>query len=211
NGRLENALSDAKQRLQQQLAEETRINRKLVGLKGEMKRVAILFDASGSMQQSVAENGRNRWAEAQEIAATWLQHLDVDFCALVVFSTDVKTFPEDGALADLRGPDGDAKRADLLRQLRSVSPSGSTNTLAALETAYGYERIDAILLFSDGAPTNDQSGRIDPQIAQRIYDLCQVHKDVPINSIGLGNYFDKDMATFLRSVAEITNGAFRGH
>jgi hypothetical protein len=31
-----------------------------------------------------------------------------------------------------------------------------------------------------------------------------------VNTIGLGNYFDNEMSTFLRTVASITGGGFRG-
>ena len=40
--------------------------------------------------------------------------------------------------------------------------------------------------------------------------LTREHTNVPINTIGLGNYFDENMATFLRTVASLTGGTFRG-
>jgi len=91
-------LTDAEKKFQQQLLVETRINRELVGIRGPLKRVAIIFDASGSMKEA-GNGGGDRWQEAQTIAQTWLQHLDVDECVLIVYSSDVRTFPPDGTLA----------------------------------------------------------------------------------------------------------------
>jgi peptidoglycan hydrolase CwlO-like protein len=211
NANLTDKLDGAEQRYQRQMTRETTVNRKLVGINGKLKRVAMLFDASGSMKQKNADNSvGDRWHDAQDIASTWLGHLEVDECVLIVFSSDVRTFPNDGTMSKIQGPDGEANRAELMRQLKSVEPEGWTNTLEALEKAYEYDGIDTILLFSDGAPTFPNSGRFDPNVAQQIYTLCRKNPGVPINTVGLGNYFDKNLSTFLRTVANITGGTFRG-
>jgi hypothetical protein len=121
----------------------------------------------------------------------------------------VRTFPDDGTLADLRGNDGKSKRAALLERLKAVTPAGTTNTRAALQKAYEYD-VDAILLFSDGAPSKSDSGVFDPAVADEIYDLCRAHPSIPVHTIGLGNYFDANASTFLRTVATTTGGTFRG-
>ncbi|MBP89495.1 MAG: hypothetical protein CMJ64_22760 [Planctomycetaceae bacterium] len=208
--KVEGQLTAAELRYQQQLLLETTINRELVGIKGELKKVAIIVDASGSMKEETADGEGDRWTEAQEIARTWLQHLDVDECVLIVFSSDVRTFPEDGTLANLAGDEGDGVRSGLLGHLAKVEPKGWTNTLEALRKAYTYKELDSIILFSDGAPTNPNSGRFDQAVARSIYTLCNQHKDIPVNTVGLGNYFDQDLATFLRTVARLTGGAFCG-
>ncbi len=210
NANLESQLVGAQQRFERQLKMETTVNRKLVGINGKLKRVALLFDASGSMKQKDDEDGADRWQEAQEIASTWLGHLDLDECVLIVFSSDVRTFPSDGRLAKIQGPAGDANRAQLMAQLNSVEPEGWTNTLEALKKAYSYDGIDTILLFSDGAPTFANSGRFDPEVAQQIYTLCRSHAEIPVNTVGLGNYFDQNLSTFLRTVASVSGGTFRG-
>jgi hypothetical protein len=206
---LQRSLTEAELRRQKELEEEARNNRALVGLTGKLDRVAVLFDASGSMRQRAASGG-DRWAQAQKIASTWLKHLDVQECVLIVYSSDVHTFPEDGKLADLRGANGQAKRETLLKHVRDVSPDGWTNTHDALRTAYGYD-IDAILLFSDGAPSQPATGTFDPAAARQIYELCRTHSNIPVHTIGLGNYFDQNASNFLMSVAAITNGTFRGN
>jgi hypothetical protein len=193
---------------QAQLLEEGRNNRELIGLTGRLDRVAILLDASGSMKQAAAGGG-DRWAESQQIAATWLQHLNVQHCVLIVFSSDVRTFPDDGSLADLRGDEGKARRNSLLQHVKALSPQGATNTLDALRKAYEYE-VDAVLLFSDGAPSSSDTGVFDPAVAQQIYDLCRANPKIPVHTVGLGNYFDENASTFLRTVASTTGGTFRG-
>ena len=202
-------LTDAEQRFQQQLLVETRINRELVGINGALKRVAVLFDASGSMKEA-GNGGGDRWQEAQKIARTWLQHLDVDECVLIVYSSDVRTFPADGTLAQVRGANGEAARQALLAHLTGVEPKGWTNTLEALRRAYSYEGIDTLILFSDGAPTNPNLGRFDQAVANEIYALCRQHGKIPVNTVGLGNYFDQDLSTFLRTVANVSGGTFLG-
>jgi hypothetical protein len=79
-----------------------------------------------------------------------------------------------------------------------------------MQTAYGYEGLDTIILFSDGAPTDANSNRFSPAMAQQIYALCRAHASIPVNTIGLGNYFDKDLSTFLRTVSQLTGGTFLG-
>jgi septal ring factor EnvC (AmiA/AmiB activator) len=206
---LQHALSAAELKRQAELIEEGRNNRELVGLTGKLERVAVLFDASGSMRLAATSGVGDRWAEAQQIAGTWLQHLNVQQCVLVVFSSDIRTFPEDGSLADLRGDGGQAKREALLQHVKDVKPEGGTNTYDALLKAYQYD-IDSILLFSDGAPSKSHSGAFDPAVAEQIYALCRAHQNIPIHTVGLGNYFDQNASTFLQSVAKITNGTFRG-
>ncbi len=203
---LANALDDlktAQAQLQTQRTREATINRELVGLRGGLKRVAIVFDASGSMTQ----NGR--WEEVQRIALTWLDHLEVDECVLIVFSSAVTAFPTDGSLLRVAGAEGAANRAQLLQYLKSVKPEGWTNTLAAMQLAYRYP-VDTLILFSDGAPTYEKANRFNAEAVDQIYTLCRQHADIPINAIGLGNYFDPDFSTFLRTIAQLSGGTFVG-
>jgi hypothetical protein len=185
--------------------DETRIRMELIGLKGrrgKLGRVVIVFDASFSMKEG------GRWDKARSVMQDWLKYLDIDAGALVVFGTDVTVFPPNGALLELRG--GTTGRDQLRRFLEGVEPVGGTNTLAALERAYAYPDCDAILLFTDGAPNDGQGAAFDPQVAERIYALCNSHRDIPINTVGLGDYFKPELSQFLLKVAEITGGTFLG-
>ncbi len=96
-----------------------------------------------------------------------------------------------------------------MRELEAIQPGGWTDTLAAFQKAYDYD-VDTILLLSDGAPSKLASGAYQDALAQQIYQLCRQHAEVPVNTIGLGNYFDQEMSAFLRTVANITGGEFRG-
>jgi len=203
---LANALDDlqtAQSQVQQQRSREASVNRELIGLRGGLKRIAFLFDASGSMTQD------GRWDEVRRISLAWLDHLDVDECVLIVFSSGVKAFPADGTLLQVSGPEGADNRAQLLEYLKSVKPEGWTNTLAAMQLAYQY-RIDSIILFSDGAPTYESANRFNAEAVEQIYALCRQHADIPINAVGLGNYFDPNFSTFLRTMAQLTGGTFVG-
>ncbi len=185
-------------------SQEKTVKRELVGINGQLKRVAIVFDSSGSMTEG------GRWDEVTRITATWLQHLEFDQCVLIVFSSEVSVFPVDGSLLSVTGPQGDTNRTRLLQYLKAVKPEGWTNTLAAMQTAYRYRDLDTIVLFSDGAPTYAASNKFNPEMAQQIYALCRQHANVPVNTIGLGNYFEQDLSTFLRTVAKLTGGTFLG-
>src|SRR5262249_30333870 len=123
NQKLVDNLSEAERKRQSELAAQAEHNRALVGLKGPCRRVGVLVDASGSMRQPGA-GGSDRWKEAQDIAGVWLEHINVEKCVLIVFSNEVHTFPQDGALADLTGSDGGEKRQALMRELKSITPGG---------------------------------------------------------------------------------------
>jgi len=178
----------------------------VLGLKGRTDKVAILFDCSGSMAQG------GRWGQAQDIVKTWTAYLDIGECALISFSTTADLFKVGPQFwFDLRGKDGEKNKALLVERLASLKPSGGTNTLAALELAYGLEGVQTIFLFSDGAPNDGNSDKFDQAIADRIYELCAKHKKTTtVNTVGLGNYFEEQFATFLMLVAERSGGSFQG-
>src|SRR5262249_29468701 len=58
---LEQRLTKASLEHQAALLEESRNNRELVGLTGRLERVAILFDASGSMRNAATTGAGDRW------------------------------------------------------------------------------------------------------------------------------------------------------
>jgi hypothetical protein len=193
--------------LRNRVEAEPGLHKELIGLKGNLRRVAIIFDTSGSM----AESGR--WEQARGVVATWLEHLAIGECVLVLFSNDAQMFPEDGSFLDMRGPRGAANRRLLLNRIAAARPDGGTNTLLALQVAYRCPNLDTIILFTDGEP-NDPKGivanQFDPEIAQKIYALLQQHKDIPVNTVGLGNYFKPQLSGFLMRVAKDTGGSFLG-
>jgi Mg-chelatase subunit ChlD len=193
--------------LRNRIDAEPGLHKELIGLKGNLRRVAVIFDTSGSM----AESGR--WEQARGVVGTWLEHLAISECVLILFSNDAQIFPEDGAFLDMHGPRGVANRRLLLNRIEATKPDGGTNTLLALQTAYRCPNLDTIILFTDGEPNNPKgivANQFDPQVAEKIYTLLQQHKDIPVNTVGLGNYFKPQLSGFLMRVARDTGGSFLG-
>jgi hypothetical protein len=181
---------------------ERGIRKEILGLKGNFKRVAILFDTSYSM------NVPERWSVARDVVETWTRYLHLEECVLITFSDRPSAFPfEEGRMLNLSNEQGENNRQKLLEVLRNVQPMGLTDTLGALQMAYQYDGLDTIILFTDGLPT---VGGDFNELTQKIYDLCGLHPNVPINVIGLGDYFDKELSTFLIRLADKTGGRFIG-
>ena len=115
------------------------------------------------------------------------------------------------------------------------NPAGGTNTLKALNAALKIDGVTNILLFTDGEPgimseiANNNNGanngiRTKPPdfIYQRkwIFEMIDQQKELykksgkqfpKINAIGIGDYFDKDLSSFLRTLSEEkTGGSFQG-
>jgi len=129
---------------------------------------------------------------------------------LIIFNDYVEAYPSDGSYLDLTGSDRGLKRAELLRPLEYLEPKGNTNTLAALQRAYSYPEVDTIILFTDGVPDSG-SNRFDQNMAAAVFELCRQHGTaVPINTVGLGGYFDKRFGDFLLQLPAITGGTFIG-
>lgn len=197
-------LADARRRLARATTGDTAVNQNLIGLKGELRRVALIVDCSASMMQ-----GR-KWEYTRSIIQLWLEYLPIEQCVLITFSDSVNAFPADDTLLDVVGSSGRDNRKKLLQQFDKVTPSGNTNTLAALQKAYSYADVDTIVLFTDGCPDNG-SHLFDSEMAASIYALCREHeRKVPINTVGLGNYFNKHFAEFLLRLPEETGGSFIG-
>jgi Mg-chelatase subunit ChlD len=192
--------------LEQELADtrQNSISQQLIGLKGKLHHVVVIIDRSGSMKY-----GR-KWEYTQTIIATWLRYLPIDACALLIFNDRVDAFPSNGTYLDFKGPRRDEKRAEVLKTLAALEPSGNTNTLEALRRAYSYQDVDTIILFTDGVPDSG-SNRFDQKMAESIYELCREHGTaIPINTVGLGEYFDKQFGEFLLRLPELTGGTFLG-
>ena len=98
------------------------------------------------------------------------------------------------------------ERETLLGALKVYKPEGETNTPEAFQLAYqSYPDVDTILLFTDGRP--ELRGRSPENMREQVLTLCKAHPNVPVNAVGLGDYFDKDLSGFLLEIARATNGA----
>ena len=193
-------------RFRQMVADEQRLRQEVLELKGDLDRVVFVVDASRSMSDS------QRWQQAQSLMANWLKYLPVKEAALVVFNDSYRRFPREGGFL----PMNDKNRTELVSVLRNIRPSGGTNTPLAMQVAYSYWNAQNIILFTDGRPqVRFQS--TEALVEQTLQFVAQrKHREIVINTVGLGDYFNTDKGTdsetfrLLVGLAEETGGSFRG-
>jgi len=210
-----------------QQKKEVGLRRDLVGFKGDFKKVAFVVDGSASMGIDA-----ERWPNAKKTVLSWIENLDVQECVVIVFTNRVHRFPqEEKDTFNLQGESRATSIEQIRSYLRQRTPVGFTNTLAALKTAYAMPGVDTVILFTDGAPyaglsvqdirdgkkdnslkTSDGKHDYDPEMMQTIYDLCEdkKHAGIPINVVGVGDFYSAELSTFLLTLARITNGTFIG-
>jgi hypothetical protein len=214
------SLQNTNKDLWEKMASTSQMPQELLNLKGRMNNLAILLDRSASMEE------KGRWTNTVEVVATWLKHLAIKKCVLILFSDSVETIPENGSLASI----SDAERAHLVSRVRALTPQGNTATVAALRTVYEKylsadtnSSVDTIILFTDGKPFVPRAGRgagrdgfgNDPASISRDHmrqavALAKKHAGIPINVVALGDYFDREQAEFLLELKNTTGGAFLG-
>ena len=184
------------------VTQEKRVRHELLGLKGKLRRVALVLDSSESMKRG------DRWAKASEMVQQWVECLDMQACVVIVFHSHVYRHPKSGEFDFTT--DREASIADIRNFLARFKPTGRTDTLAALEEAYRMDNVDTIILFTDGSPNIDDKAGSDKELVDRIYQLCRTKPDIPINAIGIGDYFKPEFSQFLLAIAEMTGGTFIG-
>jgi Mg-chelatase subunit ChlD len=179
------------------------VRQELLGIHGNLKHLVFAIDKSGSMAYG------GKWEYVRGVIDTWLRYLDIEQCALVVFDGSVTVFPPSGGYLDLTGADGPGNRQWLLARLAELKPGGTTNTLAALQTAYALNP-DSVVLATDGYPCSG-SNRFDTRMAGQAATLCRTHgHSVPIHVLALGDYFHPQLGNFLRAIAETSGGSYIG-
>ena len=205
--------------LSERIASASQLPQELLNLRGRMNNVAILLDQSASMKEE------GRWTNTLEVVETWLKHLTIKRCVLILFSDSIVTIPESGGLVRMNP----AERDRLINRVRALTPQGNTATVAALRTVYeNYlanpdSSVDTIILFTDGKPFIPRTGRragrdgfggdssaISREHMRQAIELVRMHTNIPINVVGLGDYFDRDQAEFLLELKNATGGAFLG-
>ena len=182
-----------------QFEAEKQVRTELLGLRGDLSRVAILFDTSASMKIG------GRWEDALHVIESFLRHLPMKQCVLISFNSECTRFPHRGLITV-----DDKGREQLRTFLTRSRLEEGTNTQAALELAYGEKDIRSIILFTDGAPNDGEQLTFEPRFAESILSLCDQHRDIPINVVALGDYFKKDYGNFLLQLSQKTKGNFLG-
>jgi hypothetical protein len=189
----------------------------VLGFKGQFKNVVFIIDISESMLQVIGPANRDargnadprqRWNKTKREIVSWARHLPMDSLRLVVFHSNVFEYPGGGKFFSMKGDDRAEAVRVLEKGLNNVVPNYQTNTLAAFRKAYSYPGVDTMILFTDGKPFLEGSDQ--PALIAEVQRLVRQHRDVPVNVVGIGEYFEKSFADFLRDIADTTGGEFIG-
>lgn len=190
----------------------------VLGFSGAFRHVVFLIDVSGSMvssggtRKSGSDKGTSntrRWDQTKREIVSWARHLPMESLRVVFFWDKIRESPGDGKSYVMSDGDRDKSVRELESLLSSVSPKGLTNTPAAFAAAYSYPGVDTIVLFTDGNP--NMTGSDTPALIDKVHQLVGQHPDIPVNVVGIGEYFsDKMFAEFLLRVAGDTGGQFIG-
>lgn len=198
--RVNKELNETMKRLKDPLNAEGAVRAELLGLKPPLNKVVFVVDRSSSMNE--AKEAVKRWEDCIQTIKTWINFLPVQKAALIVFGDDIKVYPQDEK-SMLKLPEG-AK--ELTNALDDLQPKGGTKTQAALWKAYSsYDNIDAIILFTDGAPDEG----ID-SVLTFVDEMARQKPNTRIYTVGIGDYFNGQMGRFLREVSKRTGGTFIG-
>jgi len=195
---------------------DMQIRRELLGLHGDFTRAMIVIDISGSMTQTPKQAdllpsspnwgpAGTAWMHVRGQVDSWLRYLPFGSFRLICFNHELHEFPS----VDRLWLSGDPARREASDYLARLEPSGVTFTEQALERAHAW-RPTTIILFTDGAPTDDE-GKLDPDQQARILERVG-GKDwqIPVNVIALNNYLSGDLGPFLQRLAGSTGGGFIG-
>lgn len=190
--------------------QDLQIRRELVGLKGDFARTLFVIDISGSMAETSSQrpnwgSGETPWLHVRGQVDSWLRHLPVGTFRLICFNHELREFPT----VERLWLSGDQARQEASAYLAGLEPNGYTHTEQALERAAAW-RPTTIILFTDGAPTDDK-GKLDPDQQTRILERVGGKAwRIPVNVIALNNYLSGDLGPFLQRLASSTGGGFIG-
>lgn len=187
-------------------SEQALLRSELIGLTGDLSHTIILLDRSASM-------GRDgRWDRSLGIIRLWIDLLPIGKLQVIVFNHELNFIPEKDAYLDLTGVAAEESRNTLKQGLANLRPDGQTSTYAALKAAYDMPDLSCIIMISDGRPTSPRELKFDAAQVAQIHSLVAANenRNVRIHTLGLGNYFDTGLGTFLRDLSEKTGGSFIG-
>jgi hypothetical protein len=183
------------------------LRQELLGIPGNLRNVVFVVDCSSSMNEG------GRWEDAKRTVAAWITHLPVERAVLILFSggpvfvpselSSEKLFPQNSrelVIVD------DAMRGRMAAELGAIRPHAGTSAYAALRRALEFKDLDAIVLFTDGAPDS-------PAEVKRFIEGWRSSEEgrrTRLHTVGVGDYFNRESGGFLRELARIGDGAFIG-
>lgn len=176
-------------------------------------KVMLLVDVSGSMGDFANDGGETKLDLAKRAAIDALdQFKDEDEVALRIFSTDLATTePTDYVDLVPFGPIG-AQREEVASRIRSLVPTQGTPLYTAardayrlLQTEYEPDRINAIVLLSDGQNEDPRNGDLQGLLTE-LGSANEGQSSRPVRLFPIAYGDGADMST-LRQLAEATNAA----
>ena len=195
------SISDAQQKeLNALLANLKKMQKSLIGLKGDLTDTVFLFDTSESMGRT------GKFDEHRNLLKTWVEHLPHKKFNVVQFfglPKHVKTW-EPGTMVKTTP----TSRAEANKFIDKFQPWGTTPSRTALKIAFDLKDVTNIILFSDGAPTDVKNYKVILKEVRQWQDARA--KRITINTIGMGNYFKGEHGAFLQELASENGGAFIG-
>ncbi len=176
-------------------------------------RVMLVMDVSGSMGDPADDRGNTKLDLAKQAAiAALAQFKGEDDVALRIFSTDIsRTPPTDYVDLVPFGPIS-ANREQIASRIRSLVPTQGTPlytvtgaSFAAVRESYDEQRINAVVLLTDGRNEDPRNRDLDRLLADlRAGSEGQSSRPVRVFPIAYGK--DADLSV-LRRIAEATNAA----
>ncbi len=199
--------------LKDQVSDEQKLRKDLLGLRGDLSRTLFVVDVSYSMGQK-SDSAVTRpnwgpdgdaWTYVRNQVNAWLTHLPVSSFRVICFNRNYVEFPT----VEEQWVSGEVWRSKASKFLEAQKPDGFTFTERAIERALAWHPT-TIILFTDGAPS-DHEGQLEPAQQDRIKRLLASQQtQVPINVVALNHYFDPQLGAFLLSIAASTGGGFVG-
>lgn len=203
--------------------------RYITGLTLKGKRILVLFDRSSSMLDDDLVNIlrlRNSALSAQAVAPKWRRAGDIAAWLIseipsssqfqfYVFNTAAEPLLPDTSGEWLSGGDDDL-RQKLLKNISSLTPSGGTSLINALQTTRAL-RVppDQVILVTDGLPTQGATPPalrryVDAAARAKLFDeaIRGINRNVPIDVILLPMKGDVPAPHRFWGLARQTKGAF---
>ena len=196
------------------------------GIPQTAERIIYVVDISGSMEVSLKNP---QWVDGESVPARDDEDSRFDAAMRELIRATRKLRPRSTfavflysskvrPLHDKMTPATKENRAKMELELAHLGPEGSTNIYAAMEAALRLAGVynpgvtgkpkqvaDAIILLSDGSPTDAKGKREDPERTLAAVKEWNALKRIAVHTIGIGRDHNR---TFLQRLAEENDGQY---